>query len=81
MDFGGFQLQVAGLRMPSGGSQIDVHQIFSFFFFVTPIIVPEKTLKLMRDRRAHSSDPSLKRFRGVQLLFSECLAFHNTRRL
>lgn len=39
------------------------------------VTVPEKALKLMRDRKEWGSDPRLKRFKSVQLLFSECLAF------
>lgn len=42
---------------------------------VTAVTVPEKALKLMRDRKEWGSDPHLKRFKSVQLLFSECLAF------
>lgn len=43
--------------------------------FVMAIIVPEKALKLMRDRKERGSDPRLKPFKSVQFLFSECLAF------
>lgn len=42
--------------------------------FVTAITVPEKALKLMRDRKEWGSDPRLKPFKSVQFLFSECLA-------
>lgn len=42
---------------------------------VTAVTVPEKALKLMRDRKEWGFDPHLKWFKSVQLLFSECLAF------
>lgn len=50
--------------------RICVYKIIS----VMAITVPEKALKLMRDRKERGSDPRLKRFKSVQLLFSECLA-------
>lgn len=51
--------------------RICVHKII----FVTAITVPEKALKLMRDRKEWGSDPRLKPFKSMQFLFSECLAF------
>lgn len=51
--------------------RICVYKVFS----VIAITIPKKTLKLMRDRKERGSDPRLERFKSVQLLFSECLAF------
>lgn len=56
---------------PSLEKQVCVYRII--FLPATP--VPEKALKLMRDRKEWGSDPCLKRFKSVRLLFSECLAF------
>lgn len=63
-----------GLRRPvpeEASLRICVYKII----FVMAITVPGKALKLMRDRKEWGSDPRLKRFKSVQLLFSECLAF------
>lgn len=63
-----------GLGSPVIGEvslSICVYQII----FVMAVTVPEKASKLMRDRKEWGSDPRLKWFKSVQLLFSECLAF------
>jgi hypothetical protein len=60
----------AGLRIVGSSPLPCVHKII----FVTAITVPEKSLKLMRDRKEWGSDPRFKRFKNVPLLFSECLA-------
>lgn len=51
--------------------RIRVYKVIS----VMVITVPKKALKLMRDRKERGSDPHLQRFKSMQFLFSERLAF------
>lgn len=63
-----------GLRCPYA-QRSKFKDLWYKIFSVTAITVPEKALKLMRDRKEWGSDPRLKRFKSTQFLFSECLAF------